>query len=121
MGWYRRGKLALDCFRNLASRVVPQNPIFQYSSRICQSGYTDSGSKGARFNGLSLCCSISQRLGAQGVVGVNGNFHNLFLLGANRFTMLILVICTISSQEGQGIGFRILDTFLLLRWLVQEF
>uniref|UniRef100_K7LUA5 Peptidase M48 domain-containing protein n=1 Tax=Glycine max TaxID=3847 RepID=K7LUA5_SOYBN len=70
MGWYRRGKLALDCFRNLASRVVPQNPIFQYSSRICQSGYTDSGSKGARFNGLSLCCSISQRLGAQGVVGI---------------------------------------------------
>ena len=85
MGWYRRGKLALDCFRNLASRVVPQNPIFQYSSRICQSGYTDSGSKGARFSGLSLCCSISQRLGAQGVVGVNGNFHNPFLLGANRF------------------------------------
>ncbi|KAH1247952.1 hypothetical protein AAZX31_06G271100 [Glycine max] len=85
MGWYRRGKLALDRFHSLASRVVPQNPIFQHSSRIWQSGYLDSGSKGARFSGLSLCCSISQRLGAQGVVGVNGNFHNPFLLGANRF------------------------------------
>ncbi|TKY45065.1 Mitochondrial metalloendopeptidase OMA1 [Spatholobus suberectus] len=38
MGWYRRGKLALDRFRSLASRVVPQNPIFQRGLRICQFG-----------------------------------------------------------------------------------
>ncbi|RDX89759.1 hypothetical protein CR513_28474, partial [Mucuna pruriens] len=85
MGWYRRGKLALDHFRSLASRVTPQNPNFQRSSRICQSGYLDSGSKGASFNGFSTFCSISKRLGTRGVVGVSRNVHDPFLLGAKRF------------------------------------
>ncbi|TKY45068.1 Mitochondrial metalloendopeptidase OMA1 [Spatholobus suberectus] len=85
MGSYRRGKLALDQFRSFASRGTPQNPNFQRSSRICQSGYLDSGSKGTTFNGFSTFCSISQRLGTRGVVRVNRNFHNPFLLGAKRF------------------------------------
>ena len=85
MGWYRRGKLALDHFRRLASRVTPQNPIFQRGARICSSGYLDSGSKVASFNGFSSFCSTSQRLGTRGVVGVNRNFHNSVLFGAKRF------------------------------------
>jgi len=85
MGWYRKGKLISDHFRNLASRVTPQTPIFQRSSRIRQSGYLDSGSKGASFIGLSSFCSISQRLGTRGVAGVNKNLHNPFLFGAKRF------------------------------------
>ncbi|KAL5130875.1 Mitochondrial metalloendopeptidase OMA1 [Glycine soja] len=101
MGWYRRGKLALDCFRNLASRVVPQNPIFQYSSRICQSGYTDSGSKGARFNGLSLCCSISQRLGAQGVL-IIVYFGNLETVPYTKRTHLILLSKAMERRLGES-------------------
>ncbi|KAK7314921.1 hypothetical protein VNO77_33451 [Canavalia gladiata] len=85
MGWYRRGKLALDGFRSLASRVSIQNTIFQRSSRICQSGYLDSGSKVASFNGVSSFCSISQRLGTRGVGGINRNFHNPVLSGSKRF------------------------------------
>ncbi|XP_014492546.1 mitochondrial metalloendopeptidase OMA1 isoform X1 [Vigna radiata var. radiata] len=83
MGYHRRG--ALDHLGILASRFMPQNPTFRHSFRSCKSWYLDSGSKGAIFNGFSSWCSISQRLGAQGVVGVNGNFHNLFPLGAKRF------------------------------------
>ncbi|XP_020221189.1 uncharacterized protein LOC109803920 [Cajanus cajan] len=85
MRWYRRGKLALDHFHSLASRVAPQKPIFQRSSRICPSGYVDSGSKGASFNGFSTFCSISKRLGIQGVVGVTRNHRNPSLCGAKRF------------------------------------
>ncbi|TKY45069.1 Mitochondrial metalloendopeptidase OMA1 [Spatholobus suberectus] len=59
--------------------------IFQCSSRICRSGYLDSGSKGASFNGFSSFCSISHRLGTRGFVGVKKIFHNPFLLGAKRF------------------------------------
>ncbi|TKY45064.1 Mitochondrial metalloendopeptidase OMA1 [Spatholobus suberectus] len=81
MGWYRRGKLALDRFRSLASRDAPQNPNFQRGSRICRSGYLNSDSKGASFNGFSLFYSIS--LGD--VVGVNRNFHNPILLRTKRF------------------------------------
>ncbi|XP_027358549.1 uncharacterized protein LOC113867428 [Abrus precatorius] len=84
MGWYRRGKLVLDGFRSFTSRVAPQNPNFQRNSRICQSGYLDSCSKGASFNGFSSFCSISQRLGTRGV-GDNRKFHNLFVTGAKRF------------------------------------
>ncbi|XP_061358676.1 mitochondrial metalloendopeptidase OMA1 [Gastrolobium bilobum] len=84
MGWYTRGKLALDGFRSLASRVSPQNHIFQRSSRIFQSGYLDSASKGATFNGFSSFSSISQRLG-KGGVGANRKFHNPFHVGARRF------------------------------------
>ncbi|KAJ1399418.1 Peptidase M48 [Sesbania bispinosa] len=84
MGWYRRGKLALNGFRCLASKVAPENPIFQRSSRIFQSGYLDSGSKGASFNRFSSFFSVSQRLGTQGVK-VNRNLHNPFLPGAKRF------------------------------------
>ncbi|RZB75443.1 Mitochondrial metalloendopeptidase OMA1 isoform G [Glycine soja] len=97
----KRGKLALDCFRNLASRVVPQNPIFQYSSRICQSGYTDSGSKGARFNGLSLCCSISQRLGAQGVL-IIVYFGNLETVPYTKRTHLILLSKAMERRLGES-------------------
>ncbi|CAJ1952553.1 unnamed protein product [Sphenostylis stenocarpa] len=85
MGWHRRGKLALDHFRSLASRITPQTPNFQRSSRICQSGYLDLWSKGAIFNGFSSFCSISQRLSRRGSVGVNKNLHNPFLFGAKRF------------------------------------
>ncbi|KAK8464089.1 hypothetical protein PHAVU_011G124600 [Phaseolus vulgaris] len=63
---------------------MPQNPTFRHSFS-CQSWYFDSGSKGASVNGFSSWCSIPQRLGTQGVVGINGNFHNLFPLGAKRF------------------------------------
>ncbi|XP_027910853.1 mitochondrial metalloendopeptidase OMA1-like isoform X2 [Vigna unguiculata] len=63
---------------------MPQNPTFRHSFRSCKSWYLNSGSKGAIFNGFSSWRSISQRLGAKGVVGVNGNFHNLFPLGAKR-------------------------------------
>jgi len=45
----------------------------------------DSGSKGATFNRFSSFCSISQRLGNRGIVGINNNFHNPFLFGAKRF------------------------------------
>ncbi|WVZ15891.1 hypothetical protein V8G54_013457 [Vigna mungo] len=85
MGLYRRGKLVHDLFRNLASRVTPQTPTFQRSSRICQSGYLGSGSKGASFNGFSSFCSISKRPGTRGVDGVNKNLRNSFLFGAKRF------------------------------------
>nr|KYP58801.1 hypothetical protein KK1_014223 [Cajanus cajan] len=85
MGWYRRGKFALDHFRSVASRVVPKNQNFQRSWRNCQSGYLDSASKGAGFNGFFLFCSIYPRLRTQGVVEINTSFHNPFLLGAKRF------------------------------------
>ncbi|KAL2334518.1 hypothetical protein Fmac_015731 [Flemingia macrophylla] len=85
MGWYRRGKLALDHFHRLTSTVTSQNPNFQRSLRICPSGYLNSGSKGASVNGFSTFCSISKRLGTQGVVGVSRNYHNPSLFGAKRF------------------------------------
>ncbi|KAK7319720.1 hypothetical protein RJT34_04445 [Clitoria ternatea] len=84
MGWYRRGKFALDGFYSLASRVAVQNPNFQRTSRICQCGYLDSGSKGAVFNGFSSFCSISQRLATRNV-GINRKLHNPFVYGARRF------------------------------------
>ncbi|KAG4967775.1 hypothetical protein JHK87_033426 [Glycine soja] len=84
----KRGKLALDCFRNLASRVVPQNPIFQHSSRICQSG-------------LSLCCSIYQRLGAQGVL-IIVYFGNLETVPYTKRTHLILLSKAMERRLGES-------------------
>jgi hypothetical protein len=86
MGWYRRGKLALDGFRSFASRVSPQNQNFQRGSKICQSGYFNSGSKGVNFNGFSSFSSIPQRISTRRVlVNTNRNFRNPFLSGAKRF------------------------------------
>lgn len=84
MSWYRRVKLPFDGFRGLASRVEPKNPIFQRGLRILQSGYLNSCSKGATFNGFSSFSSISQRLVTR-VCGVNRNLHNPFVVGARRF------------------------------------
>lgn len=84
MSWYRRVKLPFDGFRGLASRVEPINPNFQRGSRILQSGYLNSCSKGAAFNGFSSFSSISQRLVTR-VCGVNRNLHNPFVVGARRF------------------------------------
>jgi len=60
MAWYRRGKLVLDGFHTMTSRVSSQNPNFQPSNRILQSGYFNLGNKSASFNGFSSFSSIFQ-------------------------------------------------------------
>ncbi|XP_058760105.1 mitochondrial metalloendopeptidase OMA1-like isoform X1 [Vicia villosa] len=77
MAWYRRGKLVVDGFHTLASRVSSQNSIFQPSSRALQSGYLNSRSKGAIFNGFSSFSSVSKRLGKEGFE-VNKSFRRLY-------------------------------------------
>ncbi|KAL5081063.1 hypothetical protein RYX36_009484 [Vicia faba] len=75
MAWYRRGKLVVDGFHTLASRVSSQKSIFQPSSRILQSGF--KGAEGASFNGFSSFSSISKRLGKEGFE-VNKNFRRFY-------------------------------------------
>ncbi|XP_015971917.1 uncharacterized protein LOC107495314 [Arachis duranensis] len=84
MGSYRKGKVALDCFRTLASKVLPQNKNFQRGSRIFQSRYLDSGSKVSNANGFKSFSSIPTRVVTWGG-GFNRNLHNQFNVGGRRF------------------------------------
>ncbi|XP_057433696.1 mitochondrial metalloendopeptidase OMA1-like [Lotus japonicus] len=84
MVWYRRGKFAFDGFRSLTSRVSPHNPIFRCNSRIWQSGYSNSRSKGAIFNEFCTFSSISQRLGTR-AVGFNRRFYYVDAYNVQHF------------------------------------
>jgi len=74
MGWYRRGKLVLEGFHNLVSRVSHQNSVSKPSSRILPSWYLNSGSKVASFNRFS---SISKRFSTRGF-GINKNLMRFY-------------------------------------------
>jgi hypothetical protein len=53
MGCYRRAKVALDAFRNFASRIIPKDPIQEPRSRISHTGlnsiFASSKSKSSGF------------------------------------------------------------------------
>lgn len=67
MGYYKRGKLAFDAFRNFSSWIMPKIQISQLSSRACQSTYLTSA-KGSNLYGFTSYSSISHRLGLKGGV-----------------------------------------------------
>jgi len=79
----------------LTYRVSSQNPYFQPSIRILQSGYLNLGSKDASFNVFSLFSSICKRLGKMGcennknirVGSQGGNFN-----GFSSFTSISKIL-----------------------------
>ncbi|KAJ7970050.1 Mitochondrial metalloendopeptidase OMA1 [Quillaja saponaria] len=80
MGWYRRGKVALDGFRSFTSKILRGTSIQEPSTRIFQNGYLISGTK---FSGFSSYSSIFQRLSLP--IGVYKNIGNSVLNEAKRY------------------------------------